>query len=263
MIYLIISRKRLRSTVNWFLFSLAVADLGVGLIYFPLLACSSASLSSKCVTTAVRWLFLNLSMTNLCALTVDRYVAIVTPLKYAVFKAERRHLLLISTAWILPFLFHFAPFTWMQCAGMKNAVGIFLTVILFVFKIPAYLLLFTACSRTLYITHKQKKRERIRLSQLRFNGFPYEVIETVRSHGRASTFAKALGITVAIFLMCYTIDIARILCLTFHCIDYIPWDLVYVQRLLFICSSASNPFVYGFIKQDIRSELKRFLRLAS
>ena len=259
-IYLIISRKRLRSTINWLLFSLAVADLGVGLIYLPTFACSSVSLCSKCVTTAVRWLFLNLSMTNLCALTVDRYVAIVTPLKYAVFKAKRRHLFLISAAWILPFLFHFAPFTWMYCAGMKAYLNIFYAVVFFAFKLPPYLLLLTACSRTLYITHKQNKYQSIRLSQLRFNGFANEDSKTVRSRGRASTFAKALGIIVAIFLICYAIDIARLLCYTFNCKDYIPWDLVLIQRLLFICNSASNPFVYGFIKQDIRSELKRFLR---
>ena len=90
--YLIISRKRLRSTINWFLFSLAAADLSVGLTFLPSIACESASVCSKCVTMAVRWLFLNLSMTNLCALTVDRYMAIVTPLKYVKLKVKRRHM---------------------------------------------------------------------------------------------------------------------------------------------------------------------------
>ena len=259
-IYLIISRKRLRSAINWLLFSLAVADLGVGLIYFPLLACSSASLCSKCVTTAVRWLFLNLSMTNLCALTVDRYVAIVTPLKYAVFKAKRRHLFLISAAWTLPFLFHFTPFTWIYCAGMKNAVRIFLTVALFVFRIPPCLLIFTACSKTLYISHKQKKRESARLYQLRFDGCTCKGFSAIKPQSKTSTFAKALGIIVAIFLICYAIDIARLLCFTFSCINYIPMVLVHVQDVLFICNSASNPAVYAFLKQDIRNELKRVIK---
>ena len=64
-IYLIVSRKRFHKTVNWSLFSLAVAYLCVGLIHIPSKACVSASLCSKCITTAMRWLFLNLSMTNL------------------------------------------------------------------------------------------------------------------------------------------------------------------------------------------------------
>ncbi|KAJ7392301.1 hypothetical protein OS493_011958 [Desmophyllum pertusum] len=259
-IYLILSRKRLRNTVNWLLFSLALADLCVGLTHFPTMACNSASLCSKCVTTALRWLFLNLSMTNLCALTADRYMAIVTPLKYTVFKAKRRHLFFISAAWILPFVVHFAPFTWMYCAGMKNAVRHFLTVLLFVFKLPPFLLLFTACSRTLYIAQIQKKRERIRLSQLRFNGLSRQNINTVRLQGQAKTFAKALGIIVMIFLICYAIDIARLICYTFYCSKSIPWLFLPVQQLLFVCNSAINPMVYAFFKQDIRSELKRFVK---
>ena len=259
-IYLIISRKRLHKTVNWFLLSLAVADLCVGLVHFPTMACNSASLCSKCITTAVRWLFLSLSMTNLCALTVDRYIAIVTPLKCAIFKTKRRHFFLITAAWILPFVVHFVPFIWIYCAGMKNAVRNFLTALLFVFKLPPFLLLFTACSRTLYIAQKQKKQASVQLAQLSFNGFCRQSISTIRSQTQASTFAKALGIIVAIFLTCYAIDIARLICYTFHCTIDIPSLVVHVQHLLFICNSASNPVVYAFLKQDIRCEMKRFVK---
>ncbi|XP_078355448.1 adenosine receptor A2a-like [Oculina patagonica] len=253
-IYLIVSRRRLHKTVNWFLLSLAVADICVGLVHFPTMACN------KCITTGVRWLFLSLSMTNLCALTVDRYIAIVTPLKYAVFKIKRRHMFLISAAWILPFIVHFVPYTWMKCAGMKNAVRIFLMVLLFIFKLPPFLLLFTACSRTLYIAQKQKKRASVQFNQLRFNGFSRQGLATIRSQTQASIFAKALGIVVAIFLICYAIDIARLICYTFHCTMYIPWLVVHLQELLFICNSACNPLVYAFLKQDIRRELKRFVK---
>ena len=108
-IHLILSRKRFRKTVNWTLFSLAVAYLCVGLIHIPSKACISASLCSKCITTAVRWLFLNLSMSNLCSLTVDRYITIFTPLKHPILK-KRRHLVLILAACVLPFVVHFIPF---------------------------------------------------------------------------------------------------------------------------------------------------------
>ena len=255
-IYLIISRKRLQKTVNWFLFSLAVADLCVGLIQFPSEACISASVCSKCITTAMRWLFLNLSMTNLCSLTVDRYIAMFKPLKYAVFKAKRRHLILIAAAWILPFVVHFVPFTWMYCAGMKNAVRTFLTVLPFVFKLPPFLFMFIACLKTLYIAREQKRRASVQLTQLSFNGLCRQRVRTIRSQTQASTFAKALGIIVAIFLICYAIDIARLICYTFHCLKYIPWLVVNLQSLLFVFNSASNPIVYAFLKQDIRREVK-------
>ena len=259
-IYLIFSRKRLHKTVNWLLFSLALADLCVGLVYFPSEACISATLCSKCITTALRWLFLNLSMTNLCSLTIDRYIAVVTPLKYSVFKTKRRHWILISAAWILPFVVHFVPFTWMKCSGMKNGVRNFLTVLLFVFKLPPFLLLFIACSKTLHIARGQKKRASVQLTQLSFNGFCRQSDSTIRSQAQASTFAKALGIIVAIFFICYAIDIARLICFTFQCLKYIPRHASIVQRLLFVFNSASNPIVYAFLKQDIRRELKSVIK---
>ena len=177
LIYLIITRKRLHNTVNLFLFSLALTDLCVGLMHFPTMAaCNSPTLCNTCITTAFRWLILNLSMTNLCALTVDRYIAIVSPFTYVVFKAEKRHFFLLLAAWALPFVVHFTPFTWIYCTRMKNAVRNFLTAMLFVFKLPPFLLLFTACSRTLHTVDKQKKHACVQLSQLKFNGlFPEDI----------------------------------------------------------------------------------------
>ena len=260
LIYLIISRKRILNTDNIFLFSLAVADLLVGLTRLPIMtACHwSAAPCKKCITEAFGWLFLNLSMTNLCALSIDRYIAIVYPFTHAVFKAKRRYFILLAAAWILPFVVHFIPFTWIYCAGMKRAVRHFLTVILFVFKLPAFLLLLISCLKTLYTAHIQKRKAIVQLSQLEFNGFSPEETKTLRMRTQSSTFSKALGIIVAIFLICYAFDIVRLICFTFHCTKYIPYVLVEVQNLLFICNSACNPFVYAFLKQDIREELKRF-----
>ena len=257
--YLIISRKRLRSTINWFLFSLAAADLSVGLIYFPFLACGSASLCGKCVAKAVRWLFLDLSMTNLCALTIDRYMAIVTPLKYATFKAKGRHLFFLLAAWLIPFAIHLVPYTVVCYLKLHLAEDIFCAVWLFAYKLPSCLLLVTACSRTLYITSRQNRRQRILLSQLIFNGFAFDDMKTSGSQGKASTFSKALGIIVAIFSIYYAIDIARLLCITFHWNNHIPTDLVRIQRLLFICNSALDPFIYSFLKRDIWREVKFFI----
>ena len=147
-IYLIVSRKRFHKTVNWSLFSLAVAYLCVGLIHIPSKACVSASLCSKCITTAMRWLFLNLSMTNLSSLTVDHDITIVTPLKCPTFKTKRRH---------------FTPFTWIYCAGMKNAVRTFLTVQASSLSVIIYSLL-----KDLFMARKQKKRASVQLTQLSF-----------------------------------------------------------------------------------------------
>jgi len=120
--------------------------------------------------------------------------------------------------------------------------------------------IFIACWKTLYIARKQKKRASVQLTQLCFNGFCRQSVSAIRSQTQASTFAKALGIVMAIFLICYAIDIARLICYTFHCSKYIPWLVVNLQSLLFVFNSASNPIVYAFLKQDICRELKHLVK---
>ena len=84
--YLIVPKARLRVTANWFVLSLALADLCVGFTYFPLLFISSY-LQLLPIDHTGLWFklshtFLSSSSTNLCALTADRFLAITMPLKY-------------------------------------------------------------------------------------------------------------------------------------------------------------------------------------
>ena len=67
---------------------------------------------------------------------------------------------------------------------------------------------------------------------------------------------------MAIFLMCYAIVIARLICYTFHCSKDIPWLVVVnLQSLLFLFNSVSNSVVYAFLKQDICRQLKHFVQI--
>ena len=55
------------------------------------------------VYVAFFWFFLHSSVTNLCSLTWDRYIAIVHSLKYNISKTERRPGMVILIAWLIPF----------------------------------------------------------------------------------------------------------------------------------------------------------------
>ena len=258
-IFLIVSRKHLHNTVNWFLLSLAVADFFVGVTLFPpMMACEFASLCSKCISTSVRWLFLNLSMTNLCALTIDRYISIFHPLKCTAFTAKQRARVLLSAAWLLPVAFHLVPYASLSCSGNKHDMKIFLTAVLFVFKLPPFLFLVTACVRFVLIVQKHRNCVRIRLSQLSYNGPFSTQVRHFTTHTHMRTFVKALGIILALFVVAYAVDIVRVVCYIFHCSSSLPFQLVSVQFLLFITNSTMNPFVYAFLKRDFQSEFKKF-----
>ena len=104
LIFLITARRNLRTTTNWFVLSLAVADFGVGAVWYPRLSFCSIR-DETCVNDAVAIAYsfgcfcAYSSVTNLCALTLDRYLAIVHPLRYVAFMTKKRVALLVSAAW--------------------------------------------------------------------------------------------------------------------------------------------------------------------
>ena len=110
-IFLVCSKRHLRTKTNTFIVSLAVADFVVGMIAVPSLF--FCSLATECTPSSkeglivflVRVLILYTSGTNLVSLVLERYVAVVKPLKYLTFMKRRRVIQMVLTSWGIPFLF--------------------------------------------------------------------------------------------------------------------------------------------------------------
>ena len=106
-IFLVCSRRNLRTKTNAFIVSLAVADFCVGLSVIPsLFACDITNTYDRpqhlrSWVNILRWLFSNTSVVNLCGLVLDRFIAIVHPLKYITFMTRRRITQVISFSWFL------------------------------------------------------------------------------------------------------------------------------------------------------------------
>ena len=103
-IFLIAKTRRLHSSANLYALSLAVADFGVGIAVFPsAYFCYHPTACNMRLYMAFFWFILHSSVTNLCTLTWDRYIAIVHPLKYNTSMTERRPGMVILIAWMIPF----------------------------------------------------------------------------------------------------------------------------------------------------------------
>ena len=109
-LWLISKKRSLRTMSNLFLTSLAAADFLVGLAIDPVwivIRCLGYNSNKAYIETFVRgidylWIHTTVATTfNLCCVSLDRYVAIIHPLRYHDFLTNRRCYLLIANVWFM------------------------------------------------------------------------------------------------------------------------------------------------------------------
>ena len=108
-IFLITTKQRLHTTANWYIFSLTVADFSAGIVFFPYYVV--CDIKEVCSNDEAKFLhsfsiFSFMASTfNLCAMTAERYIAIVKPLKYTnLMSTTRVFIVIAAVTWTLAFL---------------------------------------------------------------------------------------------------------------------------------------------------------------
>ena len=171
-IYLVGSKRQLRTKTNAFVVSLAVAGFCVGLSVIPLpffcgSSCKWPQARASC-SKLVRWLFGYASVTNLCSLILDRYIAVVKPLKYLTFMTSRRVKQMIFFSWAIPVGFNILPLSYVISRKLVfRHVSIWLVMILFEF-LPCIMLIFCVGSMV-NVVLKHDRAARMLANELRFN----------------------------------------------------------------------------------------------
>ncbi|KAF0304534.1 putative G-protein coupled receptor No9 [Amphibalanus amphitrite] len=116
--------SKLRTVTNLFIVSLACADLLVGMLVLPF----SATLEVLDVwlygdVWCSVWLAVDVwmctsSILNLCAISLDRYLAVSQPISYPSLMSTRRAKQLIAAVWVLSFVICFPPLV-----GLERPAG--------------------------------------------------------------------------------------------------------------------------------------------
>ena len=125
-IYLIATSRRLTTQVNVFILSLAVADLCFGLSYFPtFFTCEFYLRCDRQLRRIFAAYFAFASLTNLCVMTANRYVAIVMPFRYVSLMTSRCVVTMVIVSWLFPGIFFCVIVIVLNQTASENIVNIF------------------------------------------------------------------------------------------------------------------------------------------
>ena len=252
-VLIILSRTRLHILPNWFVLSLAVADFAVGLTFFPtIFFCGKLILCESDWGYDIAVLAIYSSVSNLCAMTVDRYIAIIKPLRYVTWMTSRRAAFLVALAWSIPIALDFIPTLCarLEKCKMQNRSLIFSKMILLEIVPCAILLMATI---QIILTARRHWWQTARLhAQLRFNQVNHRQPRDISS-------VKVIITVVIVFLTSYCVELFSVI--RFLVNSSIPTlEVINVIVLLAVVNSAANPIAYALFKRDIRRELKTLCR---
>jgi len=254
-IYIIACSSRLQVISNWFILSLAVADLSVTLVVaIPEFICS---VLLECDWWKIKVLYdvcLYASVLNLCTMTFDRYFAIVHPLKYQrVMTATLLYGILAATwltAIIVPLPYYIALITrhYNAFATLQMLVRLLLEVM------PCFLLIVTYMHMA-YIARKQLKQVQQQRQQLSHN----YICNNNNIPKRPKGSVRSVGFVVLIFLLCYAVAAYKGF-LNYVAFAEAPYQVIAVARMLYHLNSAANCIVYALCRKDVRSEIMKALK---
>ena len=257
-VYFIVSERRLHRPTNWIVLSLALADLSVGGSSVLLKHMLEATMLSHNEHYSIMSFLYASSTSNLCLLTLDRYIFITKPLRYVPIVTTRRVLLAICSVWLAVFWFHFLCY--IICIKLPpsendRCVEIFATVDFVLIETLPMLIMAYAVGNIIHIVWKKTRETKIRLKQLGFNHSSRNAAAAPAQRERSST-VRIIGVAVLMFTICFLSELSYTV---LHQITAKRHNrrFQYANNLLYLVNSAINPIAYALFKRDIKKAIKK------
>ena len=245
---LVCFNKTLRTYTNWLILSLAVSDILTGGVLLLVLLIKPASL----VTDYFIALITLSGVANICAVTYDRYVAVIKPLLYQ-YLAPKLFKRALVVSWLIPTIYTVLPLAW-DTNPTKTihtvyivCLEVFGVVMPYLFITFAYVQIFRQVRRSLtmrkdFESAREQRKERRRISS-------------------DAQVAKVFCIVSTAFLLSwlpilYSTTVYNVL----NRPDLIPDVLLTISLFTVATCSLVNPLIYAFVKPDFRVLIRNFCR---
>ena len=290
----IVSRPKMKTSMNYYLLSLAIADLGVLLIIYPMIVLR--------YLFPFRWLlgkhacyylyptveiFFGASVWSIAAIAIERYRNIVGAKRYQIKHRPRvRTFVVIGMVWLASFLVSSVPLypfmayhstleicylEWPDMSG-TNAIFLSYSIVLIVvwYALPLVIIAFT------YVKIKKRVSESVtfRASMSENDDGPRAVLQTSsnkersekrmwRQSKKATRILTPLVILFAVTM--FPLNAFRVLLLIipeFWTKSY--YNLIMGQLIMFIMiNSAANPLVYYITSKEFKDAFGEILKRSS
>ncbi|KFP78106.1 PREDICTED: adenosine receptor A2b [Acanthisitta chloris] len=260
----------LKNATNYFLVSLAVADIAVGLLAIPFAITISIGFRvdfHSCLFFACFVLVLTQSsIFSLLAVAIDRYLAIKIPLRYNSLVTGKRARGLIAVLWLLSFGIGLTPLMgWHKeqtCTNTTNETGCFISCLFENVVTMSYMVYFNFFGCVLlplvimlgiYIKIFMVACKQLHQMELMGNSRT-----TLQKEVHA---AKSLAIIVGLFAFCW-LPLHILNCITqFHeeLSKSKPEWVMYMAIILSHANSVINPIIYAYRIRDFRYTFRKII----
>ena len=258
--------RGLRTLTNYFIISLAIADLITAFTvipsFFPVQELPNdirGMLYCRLVASDVfMWTALKASVFNLIAVTLERYLAVVYPLRHKRLFSPKKAKICIAITWLVAVVVNsFAAVVLTvkngECVVVWNSdfvrITVGVSVFLFTYLIPVFVMLLT------YIRILAKLRTQSKAAS-QTSQRAHSRNRLVVYHAASRGVIETLFIVVLTFALCWTPDQAAFLAQNVGTFDYEGSDIYPYFLLLALTNSCVNPVIYSIKNRSFRKSIK-------
>ncbi|XP_062323510.1 adenosine receptor A1-like [Osmerus eperlanus] len=258
--------RKLRTVTNYFLVSLAVADICVGALAIPCAILTGVGVPRHDLYLCLLMLSVLIMLTqssifSLLAVAVERYVAIFMPFRYHALMTPRNAVLVILVTWVLAFLIGLVPLMGWHKTPPESGYCFFVLVVDMTYMVYfnffacvlAPLVVMFLIYAQIFLTVKRQMR---RIAAERLGGAAEGQAARAANMKKELKTATSLFLVLFLFTACWiplhVINCFLLLCP--HC--PVPLELLLTAIILSHANSAVNPFLYAYKMKVFRESFK-------